>query len=160
MLVHGVSLWCRSNSRSRGPETRSVLDLLCWWQRCVPYLGNDSAPRSGCTPGTLATNFVLGLICCGHSTCLRRLASIGARHAGGPRGMPDDEGGAGRRTCLLAGNCCPPLAELHQLAHCPQLPHQAMACLAIPNLPLLAAFWRGSVRITVAVQWNLFSTIG
>jgi hypothetical protein len=26
--------------------------------------------------------------------------------------MPDDEGGAGRLTCLLAGNCYPPLAEL------------------------------------------------
>ena len=45
-------------------------------------------------------NFLrVNLFSFGHSTCLRRLASIGARHAGGPQWMPVDEGGAGR--CLL-----------------------------------------------------------
>ena len=65
----------------------------------------------------------------GHSTCLRRLAFIGARHAGGPRWMPADEGGACLLTCLLAGNCCPQLTECQKLTHCPQLVDRAMAAL-------------------------------
>ena len=74
--------------------------------------------------------------------------------------MPADEGGACLLTCLLAGHCCQQLTDHHQLVHCPQLVDRAMACLAFANLPLLAAFRRGSERITAAVLWNLISTIG
>jgi len=74
--------------------------------------------------------------------------------------MPDDEGGVCLLTCLPAGNCCPQLTECQKLTHCPQLVDRAMACLAFPNLPLSAAFRRGSERVTREVLWNLFSTIG
>jgi len=50
----------------------------------------------------------------GHSTCLRRLASIGARHAEGPRWMPAEEGGAGRIVLAQPRNCRSPLPDCHQ----------------------------------------------
>jgi len=60
--------------------------------------------------------------------------------------MPADEGAA----CELAVRLLARIDWLPPAGLLPRAIHRVMACLAVPNLPLLAAFRRGSVRQCIA----------